>query len=202
MEVINAKKGRTPLQYRPRGVDEDEISDDEYYVMNGNEEDFVNQTKLEKVYGGLVEGNRVKGMSLDKSEKNKLVVVGGVTGLLPSEIEDEYKREDAICSLVNENFKKIEKTLKEFGCSIGRSETKDHQLFKPSIKKPPKKIPQKKEKPQTRFEDNFDFDLPEKPEKVHKTFSEFQKQKSESSKFKNRPGKRSRERYRTSKIPR
>lgn len=202
MEVINAKKGRTPLQYKPRGADEDEISDDEYYVMNGNKEDFVNETKLLEAYEGLVDVNRIKGMSLDKSEKNKLIVVGGMAGLLPCEIEDEFKREEVIGSLVNGNLKKIEKTLNELNYSIGRSETKDHLLFKPSIKKTPKKIPQKKEKPQTRFEDNFDFDLPEKPEKVHRTFSEFQKEKSESSKFKNRPGKRSRERYRTSKITR
>jgi len=199
MEILNAKKGRTPLQYRPRGVDEDEISDDEYYVMDGKEADVINEKELSKVYERLTRDYNVKGISLKETIKVRfLTVTGGDIQLSPLELEDDFKREAAFSALISENFSKMSQTLTDLNYSIGRSGAKDYHLLKSPIAKPAKKLRKKKEKRVVRFEDNFDFELPEKPEKFHKTFSEFQKYKSETSKLKNRPGKRSRDKRRTS----
>lgn len=199
MEILNAKKGRTPLQYRPRGVDEDEISDDEYYVMDGKVADTINETELSKMYEQLTKPYTTKGISLKETIKVKfLTVTGGEIQLSPLELEDDFKREAAFSALISQNLTKISPTLTDLSYSLGRSGTKDYHLFKCPIQKPAKKLRQKKEKTIVRFEDNFDFELPEKPERFHKTFSEFQKYKSQSSKLKNRPGKRSRDKRRTS----
>jgi hypothetical protein len=195
MEVLQAKKGRVPLQFKPKSLEADEISDDEYNVLSGTSPDLCLDQELQKILKTL----NASTFSKKQKQSKFLSITENSLNLSIAEIEDDFKRESSFTSLHLKNMQEMKNFLLKNHYKIGDPNPQPRTFLKNPEKKvkKPKKM-KEKQKP-VRFEDNFDFSFPELEEKDErkKTFSEYQREKSERLKNKNRPGKRSRERFRS-----
>lgn len=204
MDVISAKKGRIPLQYKPKLVQEDDISDDEYNVMTSNKEDILLPSELSSLLSKL-QSYKEKTKTIAETTKSKyLAITGNSITLTKSELEDDFNRESCFKSLHLSNMQQLLPHLIQNSFKIGDQNPQQRTFLKQESKKAMKPAKKKKNKAKvTRFEDNFDFSVPElegngeEEEKKHMTFSEYQREKAQRLKNKNRPGKRSRDRYKS-----
>lgn len=150
MEILNAKKGRKALQYRPAALDPDEISDDEYYVMSGNSEHFYNNPGLSLAYSQLVKDSKTSitnKAKLGPTEKpsntiqNTLLFSTSASFTAEkNDFEDDFKREAILESIAKENITKILEKIREKGLKIGR-EAGRYEMF---IEKKPENQGEKK----------------------------------------------------------
>ncbi|OMJ74480.1 hypothetical protein SteCoe_26581 [Stentor coeruleus] len=138
MEILNAKKGRKALQYRPAALDPDDISDDEYYVMSGNSDHFYNNPGLSLVYSQLIKDsnnldtNKTKPGTTERPlNAIQNTILFGTSADFTAEkndFEDDFKRETILESVVQENIRKIVEKIKEKGLKIGR-QTGNYEMF-------------------------------------------------------------------------
>jgi hypothetical protein len=211
MDILNAKKGRKPLQFKPEALNPEDISDDEYQIMTGSGPDFVEEKKLNIQTNKLVKN--FSALNSDTSRPNKewtklLYGVGGSVIIDKPDLQDDFKRESCFFSICLDNTKEIIHKIQTYGVNIGRLE--EHKdLFNvkstdTSIKnyKTPKLM--KKKKSAKKVDPMIYVDEVEEENqtdyKKHVKVNKFKQYKQDNNSKKKRPGKRARDNKRKNKV--
>lgn len=130
MDVLKQKFGRKPLQYKPEELDADNISDEEYQVLNSEGGETYDAGKLEAKLEYLVNDYYSKSLkkdpaklSLEKKQKaikwiDHLSIQDMSIELTPEDLQNDFKRELVFYEIALENAKKALDKLKEMGMSI------------------------------------------------------------------------------------
>lgn len=218
MDVLNAKKGRKPLQYVPEALDPDAISDDDYDVLNGDLPDVIDEFKLNEQLDNMLEQFSISShqkVSKDLTAKNKLKhldwkkhfsVIGGEINLDKNDIEDDFKRESLFTAISTSNLLQCSNSLAQANIAIGRPEDIKFQLFNDFAKvkkfKPLKGKKQKKKRRKeplvpiddSRYQNDPYGEEEEEPRgpRRHVKEKEYRDMKKQQKGRKKRPGKWSR----------
>ena len=223
MEILNAKKGRKPLQYTPEDLDPEAISDEEYDLLRGTLPDTKDEPKLnghfDKLLSEFCKKHQGK-VSKDLESKNKLklvdwtkhmsIISGDIT-LDKADIEDDFKRESLFLKITGENLDLCKGIIEKSKINLGRPAEIKYQLFndfdnpKKSKELKPKKLKKKKRKlnpivpdDDSRYDDAGDYE-DKFPKRRHVKEKEYRNLKqSYENKNKKRPGKWARESRRNS----
>lgn len=208
MDILLQKKGRKPLQYAPKDLQPELMSDDDYCIIDGNNEDTVNEGALHKATQEL----KSNYLSLNKPSNQKqidllaknLIFSGGIFTLAKLNLDDDFLRESALEKSSKEIIENHRKTIEAMQITLGRPEEIKGKLFNRDFSKelvqPVKKAKLKKKKKLSKFI----YDTPqteEGPEYLKTThkkarfFNSYKPNKSQKGK-KKRPGKRARDSYR------